>query len=252
MPRCLLGSLVLLAGTCPAFAKPVAAPPVAERLARAELVIHGKVTQIEKTTVKAQPSAFERTPIEYQVAVIKIEEALIGGQGLTHVRVGIHQAVGCPPVGTAACFLLTPHHEQTFYVLDRFTAPMVMGVPDELRRLARLLNEPLAGLKSKNADDRFLTAALLIARYRAEPGTRSEKIPAEESKLILQALRDANWKRIGTDRMSPQQAFSRLGLSAEDGWQPPRDFRQYETTARAWLDKHVETYRIQRFVADKK
>ena len=118
----------------------------------------------------------------------------------------------------------------------------------------------MAVLKGKNADDRFLTAAMLIARYRTpRPGeTKTEAIDAEESKLILQALADADWTVkpapgiLGLQTMNPQNIFYRLNLTPQDGWTQPTDVKDVPDAAKQWLKDNAEKYRIQRFVADKK
>src|SRR6516162_447515 len=113
----------------------------------------------------------------------------------------------------------------------------------------------MAGLKSKDAQERLMTAGLLIARYRTpQPGAaKTEPIDGEESKLILTILADADWSqpfRFG--QMSPQQMFGQLNLTKEDGWVPPQNIRtpqDYGNAARTWLREHANTYRIKRFVA---
>lgn len=56
------------------------------------------------------------------------------------------------------------------------------------RRCVKLLDNTPAGLKAKEAEDRLLTIAMLIGRYRHyRPGVcgpETEPIPADESKLM--------------------------------------------------------------------
>ena len=108
-----------------------------------------------------------------------------------------------------------------------------------IKKYVRLLAKPLVGLKSKAIDDRFVTAAMLIARYRALPpgatSARTEQVSAEESKLVLQALIDVDWSKRNPipdlARLSPLGLFYRLGLTAKDGWTPPKDGRAYNDAA---------------------
>ncbi|MGE3803736.1 MAG: hypothetical protein AB7K24_03570 [Gemmataceae bacterium] len=271
-----LASVALLACACLLQARRIYIPPTPDRLATAACAVIGKVTEIEKKSVVASANAGDPQKYEYQIAVIKVESALAGAQGLTHVRVGLQgppvkndepnrrNAPAAPAqlvVGQEGCFFLQQHHDQPFYVFNQYQG-FVSKESDPagfevLNRCAKLLKDPMAGLKSKEVDDRFLTAAMLVARYRnGVPGAKAvktEAIPVEESKLILLALRDADWGREAGDRMSPQQTFARLGLTPQDGWKQPTDFKQYQATAKDWLTKHADSYRIQRYVsADKK
>ena len=121
----------------------------------------------------------------------------------------------------------------------------------EARKAARLLAKPLAGLKSREAEERFTTAALLIGRYRtARPGHYDTvRIPAQESRLILTALAEADWnKRVRNAAMSPRYLFSRLGVTARDGWRSPDDFRDFAQEAKRWLRDNAGTFRLERFV----
>ena len=57
------------------------------------------------------------------------------------------------------------------------------------------------------------------------------------------------------NHLSPQMAFSRLGLTDKDGWNAAGPFganNAYEDAAKEWLKGHADKYRVQRFVSDKK
>ena len=121
--------------------------------------------------------------------------------------------------------------------------------------VAPLMADPNKGLKSKSADDRLLTAALLLAKYRpyAMASQKTEAIDETQSKLILEALASADWKK--TDnlmRFNGQALFYRLGVTAQDGWKQPGDFQQFETAAKEWLKSNAGTFRIKRFVLAEK
>src|SRR5262249_53728158 len=113
---------------------------------------------------------------------------------------------------------------------------------------AKLLANPDASLKAKEADERFRTACLLIARYRNDrghafiaeikanrrlpaavlnqlalesPRVKTEPIEAAQSKLILEALAGPDWTR--PDRIAqvlPQMYFLRLDRTTAEGWTP--------------------------------
>src|SRR5436309_3290308 len=99
-----------------------------------------------------------------------------------------------------------------------------------VKRCCKILQEPDAALKAKNAEERFLAAAMLLAQYRTRKSAtaKSEPIDAEQSKLILQALAGADWTP-ATDfmKLSPVMVLGRLPLTAKDGWTPPRDAKAY-------------------------
>ena len=160
---------------------------------------------------------------------------------------------------------LVKHPTEDFYVgqayydfIDKKNADFDKSL-DEIKRCAKLLADARGSLQSKSADDRFLTAAMLLARYRtARPGeTKTEPIDAEESKAILQALADADWDAkpgpaFGGFQTTPLIAFSRLDVTPTNGWTQPKDAKAIPETAKQWVKDNVEKYRIRRFVADKK
>ena len=76
-----LSSLALLATTGAAYALVIAMPPpsVPVRVSQADAVVVGKVTSVEEKTVKAARFKGDPEMAEYQVAVVKVDEALAGG-----------------------------------------------------------------------------------------------------------------------------------------------------------------------------
>src|SRR5262245_47050256 len=69
-----------------------------EKLARADIVVTGKVTAVERETVDLIRYAGDKEKAPHRVAVIKIDKPLIGGAGITHVKVGfIPPAPSDPP-----------------------------------------------------------------------------------------------------------------------------------------------------------
>jgi hypothetical protein len=163
---------------------------------------------------------------------------------------------------------LTPHFEAPFYTAQNyFDATVKKDNPnfdkelDEVKRCTKLLADPMASLKAKEADDRTLTAEMLVARYRlvntGGAAPKTEDVGAEESKLILQTLADADWDvkpapgRIGM-QMNPLQSFFQLGLTEKDGWKQPQDGKELQDAAKKWLKDNAATYRVQKVVAEKK
>jgi hypothetical protein len=205
--------------------------------AQADVVVIGKVAEIEKDTVES--SAFPGAPKDqkttYKIAVLKIDEAIVGGKGLTQFRVGFADggAATAPPptrvgggrvirpggrapvsltAGQEGCFFLTRHHEGDFYILTGNGAPLEKKdenyekLLSEVKKTAKILDEPVAALKAKDLNDRFQAAHVVLQRYQmnrtGKPATR-EPIPAEESKLILATLAELPWQ--------PKDATPRTG-----------------------------------------
>jgi hypothetical protein len=249
-------------------------PHPAIRVGTAECIIVGKVTSIEDKSVDALPfpGATEKAP--YTVAVVKVDDAILGAKGLTHVRVGFR-----PPQGERfrpftfqlekdqeVCLVLQSHHDQSFYTSSFFFDAIDKKKNAEqydkdvaaLKKFSKLLADPKPGLTSKNAQERLETAAMLVAKYRTQrPGTmpKTEALDAEESKQILKILADADWRMhaLGhTNDIQPLQVFQSLGLTDKDGWTPPKDFAEFRPAAQKWLKDNAEKYRIQRFVLEKK
>jgi hypothetical protein len=282
--------LLLTALPSPAKAVMIAPAPIYQRVAQADVVVVGKVTGIEEKTVEATQFPGNPAKVEYHVAVIKIEDHLLGAKALTHIKVGYivpKEVPAAPPgpggiravpirrlpsvkfeVDQEVCAFLKKHHDGDFYVaqayfdvIDKKAADFDKSV-EQAKRCAKLLADPVASLKSKDADDRLLTAGMLVMRYRSGyrgPNPKTEAIDADESKLIMKALADADWtKPITRDTVSAQQVFTQLGATEKDGWtwkptpgpvQPPNAYRD---AAFEWVKSHVDTYRIQRLVEEKK
>lgn len=259
--RCLylLMALVLAAST--AQARVMAPPPIPDRVVKAQAIVVGKVTAVEEKTVSAGGQ-------EYQIAVVQVEEALLGAKGLTHVRVGFlpQRNPRFPQlnltVGQESCFFLSKPAGATFYttpayfdVIDKKNANFANEVA-LIRRCGKLIGDTKAGLASKEQEDRLLTVAMLLARYRVPPPgstnpPKLEPIDAEESKLILLTLAGMDWsKSVPNLRVEPASLFYRLGVTPKDGFTPPKDFKELPDAAKKWLKDNADKYRIQRFVAE--
>jgi hypothetical protein len=269
----------------------IAPQPVAMRVALAEAVVVGKVTSIEEKAVSAPRFPNDNDGGEYQIAVVKVEDAVKGAQGLTHLKVGFIPAPAGPgvirpggyrPVTLAkdqeACLFLTPHFKASFLTVPQYfdlvekTNPNYEKEVAEAKRCAKLWADPKAGLASKDAADRYTTAAMLLVRYTtpanpAAPGdAKKEPIDAVQSKAILEALAEADWTPAQQNPnlgfyLSPQALFNRLNPTEKDGWKPPMievmgnkqiDGNALPEAAKKWAKDNAGTYRIQRFVEDRK
>ncbi len=129
--------------------------------------------------------------------------------------------------------------------------PLTLGFDEvaRTRRLVQLLDNPTAGLKSKEGKERMTTAVLMIYRYsgawRAHgPRTRSATIPidAEESNLILGVLAKDDWNVPPHDFRGIQatHAYHMLGLD-------PGALKT-EAEAKAWLAQNLDTLRVRKAV----
>jgi len=289
MKRFVRGGLVALAclvalGTAgQAFALRIAPSPIPQRVATTDVVVVGKVTKVEDKTVEATAFPGQTDKMQYKIAVVKIEDGIAGAKGLTHVRVGmIQQPMGGPggPIrpgigrgGPPALeqdqevlLFLTQHHDGNFY-----TAPAYFSVVqkkgnenfakevEQAQKAAKLLADPKAGLTDKDAANRYETASLLIQKYRGyrpsanEP--KQEEIPAEESKLIMKALAEADWAPKVAPRFDgptqPIALFGQLGITDKDGFkQPttPEEAQKYQENAKKWVADNAEKYRIKKLV----
>ncbi|HEV3257382.1 MAG TPA: hypothetical protein VG013_10915 [Gemmataceae bacterium] len=280
-----LTCLAFLVSTASAKAMMIAPAPIPERVAQAEVIVIGTVGKVEPQNVSAIPFPGAKDKVEYQVVALKIDDALMGAKAGSEIRVGFIPPQNPTPAGPGvirtplrrpgvilttgqeACFFLTKHPEENFYVAPAYFDIMekkVDGFDKDMalvKRCVKLLSDPDASLKSKEAEDRLLTAGMLVSRYRtAKPGStgKTEAIDAEQSKRILEILADADWNVQAAPRPGPvgfqmtaQTIFFRLGLIPEDGWVQPQNFMQVPAAAKAWLKEHAGTYRIKRFVVEK-
>jgi hypothetical protein len=273
-----LGALALLAGmslTLTAKALMIAPPPVGMRAATASAVVVGKVTKLAEKTVPAE--MYKGDMQQMMIATVKVEENLLG-KPAKEIQVGYVVPMEAGPGGPLgrpirrgpmvnlvvdqeALLMLQPHPTKKdvfiatdfFGIINKKDNPNFKAELEEVRKSAKILASPMAALKSKNADERFNAAALLISRYYTPVGpmSKTEKVPTAESKLILEALAEADWK---ADRgpfgyaMNPQNMFFRLNLMPADGWNQPRDFNTIEAEAKKWLKANAGKYQLTRHV----
>jgi hypothetical protein len=281
-----LSCLVALASSVSAFALMIAPAPIAQRVATADSIVIGKVTSLEEKTVSAPRFPGDKEKGDYTVAVVKVQEGFGAAAKLTHVRVGFIAPMeakpieGKPGIGIRpirrypqvvlakdqeVILFLQPHFDASFQVapayfdvIQKANNPNFEKETAEVKRYTKLLADAKSNLDGKNAEDRFLTAAMLLVRYRTAKqfvqNPKQEAIDAGESKRILLALADADWNPKnpgpGLFQMNPQAMFYRLGVTEKDGWTQPKDFKEFPAAAQKWLKENAGTYRIQRFVGE--
>src|SRR5262245_24195307 len=249
-----------LATASQARALVIAPPPGPARVAQADVVVVGRVVAHEDKDIEVMlPGGAKQT---YRIAVINITEHVRGMKDAKTVRVGflpVKGPVGVPPavrppigirpgfgpvnldIGQDGLFFLTKHGKETFYTAANYYDAVPRTAPDfekqlgDAKKTAKLLEDPMAGLKSDNQEDRFNTASLLITKYRQVRSFsgKTEAIPAEESKLILKALMEANWDAPRTvTTMDAFTLFNQIGLTPKDGWTPKgRDIKEFHQAA---------------------
>jgi hypothetical protein len=266
--------------------------PIPELAGGADTIVVGKATKIQPKQVQATPTARDKQKETYQIVEIKVSQALLGAKGETTVKAAVQcttagigtKVMFIPTVpvseGQNGCWFLRRHHSGKFYVLETGCLVAADGNADfkkdvELtKKCVQLLAKPDEGLKSKEAADRYLTAALLIRKYRGPQVTiwglpnkevKEEPIAAEQSKLILKALAEDPWKTdVNATAISPWNLFQRLGLTAKDDWKFKQEQqlnfldaqaviksrRELAAAAKEWLKGHADDYRIKRIVGD--
>ncbi len=273
MPRSSLVCLAFFALALPARAGSIAADavPIPNRVAVADMIVVGKVTAFEEKMVTAASYPGAKNKVEFKIAVITLTDPLTAPKDTKTVRLGfvptppmvaISPAPFEPVVGSEGCFFLTKHGDNDFYLAPGFLQFLDKKNPNFekdvalVKRCVKLLEDPDAALKGKNAEDQFLAAAMLMARYssRKTQDARREPIEAEQSKLILQALATADWTpRTDITQLSPLMVLHRLPLTDRDGWTPPgNDPKAYAAYAQQWVKDHAGSYRIQKYVTANK
>jgi hypothetical protein len=275
-----LAAAVALLFDAPAEAKRVMAPlgPL-DRTARAEAVVVGKVTAVEKDPVMLPQYPGAKDKVAHAVAVVAVEKGLLGADGVKEFKVAFvappkpdpnapaRPVRGLGPVnlvpGQEGVFFLTRHPGGTYHAVPQLAPPLDAKAADykaqaeAVAKAAAAVADPAKALKADKPEDRFLAAAALLAKYRTVPdGVETEvvKVPADESRQVLKALAEGDWSKYDPNGANGAQAFYRLALTAKDGWvQPvvsnpagaPVDFNAVLKDAFGkWLDGPGKDYQI--------
>lgn len=279
-----VAALVVAVLAAPAEAKRVRMFTTTEKLVRADAVVVGKVTALEKEPVTAPAAPGAKEKLSFRVAVVKVEGALVGAADVTHVKIGFEPVPADPsapapprrsgptPFAPAAdsegLFFLTKHHGGDFYVITGMLAPVLTAAPDYkdqvalAKQAAAVLADPAKALKTEKPADRTFAANVLVNKYRAHPEggeVGTARVPADESALVLKALAAADWKGDPNGRpdLNAFQSFSLLGLTEKDGWKPPvvkpgEDFiGKTKEAFVTWLDGPGKGYQINKLVVKK-
>jgi hypothetical protein len=264
---------MVLALGATALARAIAPPAITQRLAVADIVVMGRVNGVEDMDIEAilVPGTTKQMA---RVAQVTVTEILQGPKDLKDIRV----AFPAKPAGGVKSYptvdlqtgreyllLLRKDKDGKLYICQTLSDALERAAGNanfdkeltQVKRCLKLLADPTAALKSKDSEERLLTATLLIQKYRLNNTgmDKQEPIDAELSKQILTVLKDTeDWGKFDQlTRTTPQILFQQLGLQKDDGWMPPQpvtgDYQKtYTTAARAWLAENVGKYRIKRFI----
>jgi hypothetical protein len=261
--------------------------PLPDCIAESEYVVVGKVVGVEDKTVTASPYPGSPDKVVYQVVTVKPSEVLRGDPAVKEIRLGFIpresyklDVSGVPTpgvpwaqttvfkVGQEGLLFLKKHHQESFQVqfapfqgfITKEDADF-RKTADHARKLAGLLKDPTAALKTDNAANRFLAATMLIHAYRPYEvkgqELRETPVDAAVSKLLLKALADADWRDEADHPLDgmypphPYRLFQRLGVTKADGYDPPAKADQQTTfnATQKWLQDNEGKYAVKRWEA---
>ncbi len=262
----------------------VAGPPAPgpERIALADFIGVVRVVGFEPQDVEAKLNG-QGALAKHRVAAVQVVEPLKGPKDAKTIRVAFVPPMAEGPrfrpnfnmelqAGKVGILFVRKHPGQDLYY-GTLAFDFVEKLPDDpnaknpprsffsydfpstladAKRRVKLLDNLTESLKSKDAAERHLTAQMLVARYRTArgPGAKQEPISADETKQIVSAILSADWKQPASME-HPFYTFSRLGLTAKDGWtQPARigSLAEVQTLAQTWFMGKGQDYRLLRFV----
>src|SRR5262245_52766256 len=282
-----LAVVALSAGVATAYAIAIALPPPGpQRMGNADALIVGRVVGLEP-----QDMEVEQFPgggkTKFRVAVVKVNEIIRGPKDAKQVRVAFYPPPENNPnnpggvpirirpgfrgnvaleLGQDGLFILNKHHKENFYLPpqpfnfvssqqeDNFKKEV-----ESAKKAAKILENPMASLKSKDGEERMQALSIIITKYRnpgPAAGYKFERIAAEESKVVLNALLEGNWvaqpQRFGQN-LDAWNLFNQLGLDQdkESGWklrQNVQNITVLHDAAKAWLKENADKYRIQRMI----
>ncbi len=169
-------------------------------------------------------------------------------------------------VGQDGMFLLAKHKTENFFVATNFNTfvsrennPNFDNEVKGAKAMVRVLDNPMAALKSNDREDRYMAAAVMIQKYRMPSNPtgmpmKQVAIDAAESRLILKGLQGADWKTTTFNRSVPNafELFNNLGLTPNDGYKlvNVRTQQDIASAMQKWLDENSEKYVIKKLVVD--
>jgi hypothetical protein len=243
--------------------------PVLERVAIADLVALGTVTEIEPEGVEADhPRSGKKAMLK--IARVRLKEQYVGPRSKS-VRVAFvakeNQPVDGRRIPTAVLekgqeVLMFLRHKQgeNFYRIPGYFGVTGDGVNKYLRgnlaeevpeakAMCKIIANPQGALKSKDDTERMMAAYMLATRYRTHPidaplgKTKETEIGAEESRAIMDGLLLLAEKRAGNFYST---AYN-LNLTQVDGFGPAFTPEK----AKAFIAENRDKYRIKMLVPAK-
>lgn len=204
-----LSVLAIAVAAHPVLALSIAAPsgPV-KRAFESDVVVVGEVTVIEADPIEAESFPGAKRATEYRVGIVKIDKALVGAVGLTHIKVAYVPAKPRPapvPVqqvgpgdiriaiaprlpqvsgpqlkpGVKGCFFLIKLANSGLYKTSYKCPPILaeskgyeIAVAD-VQRAMKVVANPMKALSAAKPDDRYFAAVALLAKYRTIPFSRT-------------------------------------------------------------------------------
>ena len=273
-------------------------PTATQKAMGSKLVVAGTVS-LGKETVDL--AAYPGTPTKtaYRVATIKVTDTLIGDKA-DAVKVLIAPSDPVQPVfeypgqpqqyfppfpnqiqvidGQEGVFFLVKHPTAA----DQYTlaqgqpplSPLDTKYKDDLaavKQMAAIYADPVKALKAEKPDDRMKAAYAITLRYRQPPPfdgkqPAEKSIPAEETKLIFQAMLDADWEKWDKPQQDPNidYTLNPTGLIGLIGVyagapgkanfpqvrpQPNQGFSAaYRDAFKEWMTGNGKEFEIKRFV----
>src|SRR5262249_10887751 len=147
---------------------------------------------------------------DFTIAEVEIKESLYGAKDKKQIRLGfpIFDKQGAKfglTVGQIGYFCGLRDGQNDFYIVPAGCSgaekdPVFEKDLTAVSRLGRMLENSEEGLKSTDVEDRLLTAYLLVLRNCYAPWRRgmvgkAQPIDAAQSKRILLALAEGDWKK---------------------------------------------------------
>lgn len=272
-----------------------------QKVTQSDTIVTGKVTSVEKETVELPQFAGDKNKVAFTVAVIKVESSLAGAKNVTHLKVaflsqpgggGGEEQPGGPikgrpfrpgggfgPVqlteGQEGIFFLQKHPgSASYYAVQQGYTPVsakAENYKDELAKVKAItdaLTDPLKALKAEKLDARLTATAAIVGKYRQwnKPGQAMEEaIPAEETKLIMKTLLEADWTAADAPVAGFDYQASGPGIASLIGLYPgsPGGVPQiqqkpgesyngkWKEAVKAWYEKSGAKFEIKKFVEKK-
>ncbi len=275
-----------------------------QKVTQSDTIVTGKVTSVEKETVELPLFAGDKNKAAFTVAVIKVESSLAGAKNVTHLKVaflsqpggggGEEPGIGLPvkgrpirpgggfgPVqlteGQEGIFFLQKHPgSASYYAVQQGYTPVsakAENYKDELVKVKAItdaLTDPIKALKAEKLDARLTATAAIVGKYRQwnKPGQAVEvAIPAEETKLIMKTLLEADWTAADAPVANFDYQASGPGIASLIGLYPgsPGGVPQiqqkpgesyngkWKEAVKTWYEKSGAKFEIKKFEAkDKK